>query len=391
MTERNPRYDGVYVFKLDISKLLSGDVILTRNAESISAKGKVQSDAIAKITGGTFSHALLCTVPPTLIEAIGDGVSNINAQNCFAHDLKYVRALRYSDQAIARAAGSAALVHLGQRYSLSAAIRSVIPGKAVSAPVADRTFCSALVATAFRAGGAPEFTTIDPMKTTPAILEHATYFSDVTSELFIRILAPNNIEKMSALDGHRIASPMAQQAQIFASYYGTISPLILALIDQYPTLADRKPVSFLECLEFIGAAMRACERLPRGVEADKVRARLMSIDNATFELLAEGKINDMISSAQLVDDQSTQYAISESVKAKPDIDLVDMLGIIASTKKQIASRSSILSDPDAPAGYSRAWDEWISFTQQTVGGLNRRLLALEEVVARVFPSAKVDS
>jgi hypothetical protein len=65
MAERNPRYDGLDVFKPDLNKLLSGDVFLTRNAVSTSFKGKVQSDAIANATGGNFSHALLCTIPPT--------------------------------------------------------------------------------------------------------------------------------------------------------------------------------------------------------------------------------------------------------------------------------------------------------------------------------------
>jgi hypothetical protein len=78
----------------------------------------------------------------------------------------------------------------------------------VTEPDDNRTFCSALVSTAFRAGGAPEFSKIDPMKTTPATLEKSAHFVDVTSQVFMRILSPNNIEEMSALDGDRIPSPM---------------------------------------------------------------------------------------------------------------------------------------------------------------------------------------
>ena len=74
MVERNPKYDGRYVYVIDVSKLKPGDVLLMRNAETSSTKGGFQSSAIAKATGGNYSHAMLCTVPPTLIEAVGHGV-----------------------------------------------------------------------------------------------------------------------------------------------------------------------------------------------------------------------------------------------------------------------------------------------------------------------------
>src|SRR5262245_20654569 len=80
MVERNPKYDGLHVYKIDIGKLLPGDVLLTRNVETASSKGKLQARAIMKATRGSFSHAMLCTVPPTFIEAIGQGVSNVSAQ-----------------------------------------------------------------------------------------------------------------------------------------------------------------------------------------------------------------------------------------------------------------------------------------------------------------------
>ncbi|MHC2336989.1 hypothetical protein ACVIW0_006278 [Bradyrhizobium sp. USDA 4454] len=40
MTERNPRNDGLHVFKLDLSAMQPCDVILTRNAEAATAKEK---------------------------------------------------------------------------------------------------------------------------------------------------------------------------------------------------------------------------------------------------------------------------------------------------------------------------------------------------------------
>src|SRR4051812_43394339 len=105
MIERNPRYDGLYVHKIDLKKLRPGDVLLTKNVETISPQGKIQASLIAKVTGGNFSHTLLCTRPPTFIEAIERGVSNISAQNCFAHDLKNVRLLRYQNLTVAERAG----------------------------------------------------------------------------------------------------------------------------------------------------------------------------------------------------------------------------------------------------------------------------------------------
>lgn len=105
MIERNPKYDGRYVYVTDLSKLKPSDVLLTRNSETSSKKAGFQSGAIAKATRGTYSHAMLCPVPPTFIEAVGHGVSNVSAQRCFIHDLKNVRVLRYPDAAIAKDAG----------------------------------------------------------------------------------------------------------------------------------------------------------------------------------------------------------------------------------------------------------------------------------------------
>src|SRR5262249_5765908 len=127
MIARNPKYDGLHVYKIDVSKIRAGDVLLTRNVETSSTKGRLQSSAIMRATRGSFSHALLCTVPPTFIEAIGHGVSNLSVLTCFAHDLKNVRLLRYHDASIAAKAGSEALPLVGQKYSIKKAVRSILP------------------------------------------------------------------------------------------------------------------------------------------------------------------------------------------------------------------------------------------------------------------------
>jgi hypothetical protein len=383
--KQNPRYNGLQVFKSDLTKLRAGDVVLTRNAEASAFKGKGTSDVIATATRGNFSHALICTAPPTLIEALTDGVSNISAQNCFVHDLKHVRVLRYPNEVIARAAASEAFKFFGKGYSVRAALRSVLPGVPISESGDERTFCSALVAAVYRAAGAPEFASIHPMKTTPATLEKSGHFADVTSEVFVSILSPNNIEQMSALDGDRAISPMAGQSKLLNSYYAKLSVPIGEFFALYPTLTLEKPTSFFESLPFINSACIAANRLPDHAEANKAREQVRFIDNLAFELLSEGKWQAMMRAAQAIDDGSMRYSLEESLKAEPDVNLADTLGMIKATQDQIASRSSILSDP---VGQSRVWDEWVRMTHEAVSELNVRLNVLNEVLDRVFPSAK---
>ncbi len=318
----------------------------------------------------------------TLIEAISDGVSNVSAQICFVHDLKNVRALRYGNINIARAAGSAALPFIGQGYSVRSAITSIVPGASVSNSPDDGTFCSALVAAAFRAAGAPEFAAIDPMKTTPAALEKAGHFFDVTSQVFVRILSPNNIEEMSALDGNRILSPLAGQAKLFSSYYSIISPQINNFIGTHPRLANHKPISFLECLAFIDATSLVIADLPHTPETEHIRETLRLIDDLAYDLLVEGELQKMLKAAQLNDEESMRYSISESFKVKPDINLADTIGLITVTKEQIVARSEILV---ARRGKSRAWEAWIEISREIIESLRTRLAVLEEVLARAFP------
>jgi hypothetical protein len=386
MKTRNPKYDGLVVLKPDLNKLQAGDVFLTRNAEPTSKKAKFQADVIAKATGGRFSHAMICTELPNLIEAIGEGVSNISLQNCFAHELKNVQVLRYRDRSIAQSAGSEAMRSFAQSYSVKAAIAS-IRATSVKEREYDGIFCSALVALAFKAAGAPEFSSVDPMKVTPATLEKMDGFSDVTADVFVSILSPKNIEDMSALDGDRQLSPFSGQAFLLNSYYEAISAKIAELLERHPTLATRPPVSFFECLPFINALCVASKRLDDGPEPDWVRNKIKSIDDLAFDLLSEGKLQQMCEDANIIDEKSLQYSLQESFKLNPDVSLQDTLGLIDATRKQIASRSSILNVPSLPLGQSRVWDEWVRMTEIALQALNRRLKVLNEVLARAFPTA----
>lgn len=388
MIERNPRYDGLHVYRIDLNKLRPGDVLLTLNAEATSARGKIQANLIARATGGKFSHALLCTVPPIFIEAIGPGVSNISAQICFAHDLKNVRLLRYHDAVKAREAGSEALSLLGKRYSVRNAVRSILPSLDESDVPDDELFCSALVAAAYRKVGAPEFSTIDPMKVTPATLEKAAYFTDATEDVFVRFLSPSNIEDMSAFDGNRVTSPFGGQAGLFQDYCEILLPMIGAFIDGTPELTiTKRPTSFLECVFFIAIARRTCGELPDAISADP-RRKIAAIDDAAYDLLADGRYGKMREIATTMDEETLQYTIAQSLAVDPDINREATRGLIAATRQQIASRSTMLQDPQL-RGRARVMDKWIEDTEQIVGVLNRRLLGLEEAFARVFPGEHI--
>jgi hypothetical protein len=367
---------------------MPGDVVLTRNAETTSSRGKIQASLIAKSTGGNFSHALLCTRPPTFIEAVGHGVSNISAQTCFAHDLKNVRLLRYHNPAIADEAGSEALPLLGKKYSVRMAVRSILPSVHESDVPEDELFCSALVAAAYRKAGAPEFATIDPMKVTPATLEKAAYFTDATADVFVRILSPSNIEYMSALDGDRVTSPLGGQAELFQGYCDVLLPMIQEFIDGTPELTiTKRPTSFLECVFFIAAARRTCDELPDAIAADP-RRKIAAIDDTAYDLLADGRYEEIQNIATAMDEGSLRYTIAQSFAADPDIDRKATRGLIVATRQQIASRSPMLQDPQL-RGRARVTDKWIEITEEVVEVLNRRLLGLEEAFARVFPEEHI--
>jgi len=382
MAERNPRYDNLYVFKPDLSKLHPGDIFLTRNVESDSLKGRTQSAAIARATGGHFSHALLCTTPPTLIEAIGEGVSNLTVQICFAHDLRNVRVLRYKDQSIARkAAAAAATVFLGKGYSVRKAVRSIAPGATEPGGDSDQTFCSALVASAFRAGTALEFASLNPFKITPAFLEHADCFTDVTHDVFIKILSPNNIEEMSALDGNRVVSPLAPQSRLLNDYYSKLSPLIQDFAKKYTVLtSDKLPTSFLNCLAFVDATYSALEKGPLSEEGRLAQKDLQFIDKLAYDLLASGGMMKLLKEAEEYENESNQYSLSQSFKCNPDISRNDTFGLISVTRQQIEVRSSTLGRRSK----SLSWTEWQKITQFGVNVLIRRLHVLEEIRQRVF-------
>lgn len=383
MVERNPAYDGVNVFVVRQDALQPGDVFLTKNVNTTSKKGRLQSGTIATATRGAFSHALICTVPPNLLEAIGDGVSNISTQICFAHDLKFVKVLRYHNPQIARAAGSIALSMLGQHYGTRLAIASVLPSIKAPNRIRKETFCSALVASVYRSVGAPEFAGIDPFKTTPAVLEKAPYFTDVTTKVLREMLAPNNVEEMSALDGDRAKSPLAGQARLFQSFVAEVSPELDKLFSEFPDFSEKRPITFFQCLDFVVTGIRSAKKLPNGNIKGAVLQRLGAIDELMQARLAKGELEELYKLGVNRDLQSHQYMIGESFKAKPDIDVQSLIAFLETTRSQIESRSRIFKDPDYALGLSRAFDEWRRISEDVIETFRQRELLIIEVINRL--------
>ena len=373
----NSYYDGLDVYKIDLSKLRVGDILLTRNRRTNSIKGRRQADIISAATGGRFSHALLCSFPPTFVEAIGAGVSTLSMQNCFCHDLSDVRLLRYPYAQVAHAAGSWAMTRLGQGYSVRKAVLSVVPNARV--PGTDEgTFCSALVATAFGAAGAAEFLIGNPFGMTPADLQRMVCLVDVTASIFQRILSPRNIEQMTALDGDRAVTPSMQQAQIHAQLRAQLTPRIGAILSSYPDYDYPLPETFFECLEFIIKSMAMQpSRIPRGL-----RAELEVLDKTASELLSGGALDEMISAMVELEAREAGRLLEESFATTPDIDRSDLQNVYQVTLRQIGERSRIFSEPDLPRGASLAWDKWLELTEKTVGAMRARSAVLAEVIAR---------
>lgn len=375
--DRNSYYDGLDVYKPNVSKLVVGDILLTRNRRAESMKGRRQADVISAVTGGRFSHALLCSLPPTFIEAIGAGVSTLSMQNCFCHDLSDVCLLRYPNTQVAHAAGSWAVTRLGQGYSVRKAVLSVAPN--VRVPGADEgTFCSALVATAFSVAGAAEFLSGNPFSITPADLQRMGCLVNVTASVFQRMLSPRNIEQMTALDGDRAVTPSVQQAQIHAQLQAQLTPCIEAILISYPDYDYPLPKTFFECLEFIIKSMAIQpSRIPK-----ILRAELEVLDKTASELLSGGALDEMISAMVELEAGEAKRLLEESFATKPNIDRSDLQNVHQVTLRQIDERSRIFSDPDLPRGASLSWDKWLELTEKTVDAMKARSAVLAEVIAR---------
>lgn len=179
----NHKYNGRTVLLPEVDSLQPGDILLSFNAESTDrGDGKV-AGVIRAATKGRFSHALICSAPPTLIEAIGRGVSTLSLARCFAHSLDNVRVLRYPDAEVARKAASLVQLQVGRDYSISRAILSVFPEQTITKINDHGIFCSALVAQVYVNAGAEIFASTAVDRTTPATIDQLNVLIDITRDV----------------------------------------------------------------------------------------------------------------------------------------------------------------------------------------------------------------
>jgi hypothetical protein len=150
---------------------------------------------------------------------------------------------------------------------------------------------------------------------------------------------------------------------------------------------SKKPASFLEFIFFIASAQRACSKLPQTVAVDLQR-KIATIDEAAYELLTDGRYEELLKRATAIEEEENQYTIAQSFAPDPDIDRVDTRGLIKATRQQIASRTLLLQDPQW-RGHARVTDKWIEITEELVRALSRRLHILEQAFARVFPGERI--
>ncbi|EIE53006.1 hypothetical protein C357_00789 [Citreicella sp. 357] len=381
--DHNPFYDGRTVFSLDVAQLRPGDIVLTRNRLDESSKGCIQSSVIAVAGKSNFSHALICAQPPTMIEAIGSGVSTLSIANTFFHEERDVRVLRYGDPIISKRAAAKAGLFLGKGYSVRMAIKSVLPSNTGANEPMVKTFCSALVAAAYRASSASEFQSINPYQITPGDLTRMVFLTDVTSQVTRPMLAPRNVEKMTALDGERRASPFDGQAKALFELHASVADDVEAFIHQWG-LSLEVPTTFFETLEFLVSALKWATQGDDPHKKAYIPA-LRSIDQKLADAFDQSDLSQMNMRADAKDAESLARDVRESFEPNPDIDVDAARAILEATAGQIASRSWLLEDKHRAAGLSHAWDRWCDLSASSIDALKNRQTILREILDRIDP------
>lgn len=379
----NRKYDNLMVLLPNVAALRAGDLVLTRNRHGTKAAGRTMSKVILKTTGGNFDHVMICTVPPTLLEAVTAGVGNLSLARAFAHDLTGVRVLRYHDARVAAAAASAALTYVGRPYAHAGAATSIFPVGVFGEISGNNIFCSALVAQVFQKAGAPEFAATSVEKTTPATIERMASLTDVTAEVFVAGLAPRNVEEMAALDGDRTPSPIDKQVALFATYFLLLESKAQAIVSRHPQSSLAAPQSFLSCLQFLMSAYDAAANAPPAVQATLL-FELTAFDDAVLVLINKGDWEALQAEASLQDAATTKRDLEESLKPKPDIDRRALAGLKDATAKQLEGRSGAVAGiQDWGVGRSKTIDRYLAIAEETLNSLRHRALAIAEIEKRL--------
>lgn len=324
--------------------LKRGDVLLTRNANSRSRLGIKRTSWIQRFTKSKFSHALICTVPPLLTEAVGEGVKNVTFGRCYVFDLRNVLALRYHDAEISAAAGEIASQALAQRYSKKKIAALLVPALREHALKDDGTFCSALVCWAFKEAGAPEFSAIDEFKITPGDLARLPGFSDITSSLFFLDLPPPNAESLNPLDGDRVDSLSDLQVAyyqqgllVFQKYFERIQRIDAAI--EYPKTFDAG-------LKHLVRRLHELRGGPPSNASISLLALYSEIDEKIFEILDKSSLATAAESLKAEENDGLNYYFLEAFKPNPDIAIQSVLSVHATTPEQIDIREAAIRSYD---------------------------------------------
>lgn len=387
MTEpaRRPEYDGRTVFMPQVAQLRPGDILLTRDAQSGDTKGLATSKAIELATGGRFSHALICTVPPTFVEAIDSGVATLSLARCFTHDLENIRVLRYPDEKVAQLAAQHAQLNVGRSYSKRKAVASVFPEAMIDEIKHRGIFCSALVAQAFSDAGASAFAKTKISKTTPATLEKMGVLIDITQAVFGPKISPPNIEIMSALDGQRAHTPSSRQTEISMRYAAQLVPLADGLIDEFPEAELTAPNTLYDVLQLVVYAMDARDQIPES-RRDAFDTAVTVLDDIAADLLRSGELKALQQELCLIDALSVQRDIADSFAVKPKIDRDGLRNLVETTEGQITRRETADKElSDWNQGRSKAMTAWLHAHAPTIMAMKSHLVAFREILGRLEP------
>jgi hypothetical protein len=380
---RKPKYDGLTVLLPNVGSLRAGDILLTFNGVSEDRKGSKQSDAIRRATGGTFSHAMICSAPPTFVEAVGPGVSTLSLQRCFAHNWDNIRLLRFPETSIAMKAAQLAQLEVGRDYSIPRAVASVLPQYMVEQITDNGIFCSALIAQVFTAAGAIEFGESLIAKTTPATIERMACLEDVTSEVFSEGLAPNNIELMSALDGDRVPSLADKQTEISGRYANSLGPLADRLASEYPELELTPPITLFQVIQFIMSCFDRASELSASRRSTFLKD-LSILDSEAGALLGSGELQRVLNDIISHDKEADRRNFAESFKSRPDIDVRAMQNYQQTSRLQLKQRQEAL---DSFTGWgldrSHALAAYVDIQRSTIEPIERRLRLIEDILSRV--------
>jgi hypothetical protein len=384
MSERiQSRYDGLTVYLPNVGASRPGDVLLTRNMHGSSVKSPKGSDLIRRATGGRFSHALICTSPPTFLEAATTGVATISLARCFAHELSNVRVLRHPDSEIAAKAAIFAQYELGRDYSKAAALGSLFPPVVLARGRHRGTFCSALVAQVFTAAGCPLFAKFPRERTTPATLDAMDWLLDVTSETFRPGLAPNGLEEMSALDGDRVLSLAARQTDISNAFAKSHLPEAERIAAAHPELELEVTPTLYGILHFIVETLDRADRVlpPR---SEQLLAEIVALDERSAASLQGSGLANLLAEVSAKDDAMLQQNLADSFERRPNIDVPALRGYLKASREQLAAREGALAK----------WSEWglhrskAMTINHAIDGWSAektrlRISAMEEILGRI--------